>query len=316
MKLDPRHLEVLAAIVENGGLTEGAEALGRSQPSVSRTLALLEARLGTNLFEKGKRPLRPTEMCHALAAEGNKIIEANRNASELASGFKDGRAGIVRVGGTPIFMDGVISGIIADFQMSYPKIRIHQSHDYMTELMRQLETGSLDIAICPLSLQNVPQGFECIPILPGRNVIACANTHPLAPKSSIKLSDIAQYSWITPPVDSPLYEDIRNVLSSIGMRDFKVSFSGGSLASVVNILERSDALTVLPYSVVFMLRRQNRLQALPIKIGHPERSLSLLWTSDTALRPTVQRFSNFIEKEFATLASAIIKQEQNALWRA
>ena len=39
MKLDSEHLEILAMVVERGGLTEGAEALGKSQPSVSRTMA-------------------------------------------------------------------------------------------------------------------------------------------------------------------------------------------------------------------------------------------------------------------------------------
>ena len=46
MKIDPRHLEILAAIVDHGGLTEGASALGKSQPSVSRSLSMLEERLG------------------------------------------------------------------------------------------------------------------------------------------------------------------------------------------------------------------------------------------------------------------------------
>ena len=81
MKLDPRHLEILAAIVESGGLTEGAAQLGRSQPSVSRSIATLEARVGQPLFEPRRRPLRPTELGLSLAAEGKKILEAGRAAS-------------------------------------------------------------------------------------------------------------------------------------------------------------------------------------------------------------------------------------------
>ncbi|MEX0371747.1 MAG: LysR family transcriptional regulator, partial [Tateyamaria sp.] len=53
MQLDPNHLVMLAAVVDEGGLTSGAHALGKSQPSLSRTLAALEARLGQPLFEKG-----------------------------------------------------------------------------------------------------------------------------------------------------------------------------------------------------------------------------------------------------------------------
>ena len=76
MKIDPRHLEILFAIVERGGLTEGAEMLGKSQPSLSRSLAILEERIGLALFEPDRRPLRPTELGISLAAEGRKIFQA------------------------------------------------------------------------------------------------------------------------------------------------------------------------------------------------------------------------------------------------
>jgi DNA-binding transcriptional LysR family regulator len=73
MKIDPNHLHMLAAIIDTGGLGEGASALNKSQPSVSRTVAMLERRLGSRLFEKGKRPLRATELCHSLAEQGRVI---------------------------------------------------------------------------------------------------------------------------------------------------------------------------------------------------------------------------------------------------
>ncbi|MFK7792484.1 MAG: LysR family transcriptional regulator [Devosiaceae bacterium] len=315
MKFDPRHLELVAAIVDRGGLTEGAEALGKSQPSVSRTLAQLEARVGSRLFEKNKRPLQPTELCLALAAEGRKILSANMAASDVVRRYLDGRSGVVRVGGSPIFMDGVISSMIAEFQTAHPDVRIDQSYNYAPDLMEKLAAGRLDVAICPMKPDGIPEGFSFIDILPGRNVIACGATHPLSNRTSVKLADIKAYPWIAPPTDSPLYEDLRSVLTTIGMTDFRVSFSGGSLTSIINILERSDSLTVLPYSVVFTLRRQKALSALSIKIGHPERNLGLLLHADAALGPTVKRFRQFIIREFTSLADTILRHEQNALWR-
>ncbi len=316
MKFDPRHLEIVAAIVDHGGLTEGADALGKSQPSVSRTLSMLEARVGSRLFEKNKRPLQPTELCLALAAEGRKVLAANQSASDVVRRYLDGRSGAVRVGGSPIFMDGVISGMIAEFQTAHPDVRIDQSYDYASELMERLKAGALDIAICPMKPKSVPDGFTFTRILPGRNVIACGATHPVADRSAVTLADIAPYPWIAPPTNSPLYEDLRSVLNDIGMQDFRVSFSGGSLTSIVNILERSDALTVLPYSVVFTLRRQKTLSVLSINIGHPERDLGLLTQAGKPVGPTVKRFAQFITREFGTLSDTILRHEQNALWRS
>ena len=57
MKLDSEHLVILAAVLDGGGVVEGAASIGKSQPSVSRTLALLEARIGEPLFDRTRRPL-------------------------------------------------------------------------------------------------------------------------------------------------------------------------------------------------------------------------------------------------------------------
>ncbi|MFQ0815144.1 LysR family transcriptional regulator [Brucella anthropi] len=317
MKIDPRHLEILASIIDHGGLTEGANAIGRTQPSVSRTVVMLEARIGAPLFEKSRRPLVPTELCLALAAEGRKILSASATASAIVATYKAGHRGIVRLGGTPIFMDGVISSILAGFQQSHPEIRIEQSYAYAPELMDGLSAGTLDLAICPINTDALPGGFEFISVMPGRNVIACGAMHPLlSKKGHVKLSDLSSYPWIAPPVSSPLYRDMRHILTEIGMKDFKISFSGGSLASITTILAQSDALTVLPYSVVFMARRQQTLAALSIRIGHPERSLGILFRQGDAERPAVRRLRRYVETEFRNLSQAIMQHEQNNLWRA
>lgn len=315
MQIDPRHLEIVHAIAERGGLTEGAESLGKSQPSVSRTLALLEARLGQRLFEPGRRPLRPTELGRALAAEGARVAEARRSAEALAEGHAQGRAGLVRLAGTPLFMDGVVAGVVAEFQRRTPGVRIDQGYGYADALSRRLEAGSLDVAICPMTPADVPGRLDFTPILPGRNVIACGAAHPLAGRAGVTREDLARHPWIAPPRESPLNADLRRVTGALGVEDLRIGFTGGSLASVVAILSGSDALTVLPYSVVFMLRRRRVLAALPVRIDHPSRVLGLLVATGPR-RPAVRRLHGHVRAEFAGLARTILRHEQDALWRS
>src|SRR5690606_24116919 len=204
MKIDPRHLEILAAIVDGGGLTEGAQAIGRAQPSVSRTVAMLEARIGAPLFEKNKRPLVPTELCLGLAGEGRRILAAGNTASAIVTTFRTGHRGMVRIGGTPVFMDGVIATLIAEFQQNHPQVRIEQSYGYAPALMDQLDAGTLDVAICPMNPAAVAPGFQFVPVLPGRNVIARGSHHPLLRKGTLLLSDNAPYHRNAAQASSPL----------------------------------------------------------------------------------------------------------------
>lgn len=315
MKIDPNHLHILSAIIDAGGLSEGALAVNKSQPSVSRTIASLEARLGFRLFEKGKRPLRPTEPCLLLAEQGRIIAQASEKASQAVTQYSGGKSGTARIAGTPIFMDGVIASMLASFQGAFQQVTIHQSYGYFEELSEQLDAGSIDLAICPVRPEAIPDNMVFRPLLRGRNVIACAPTHPLARQSAFKLEDIAAYPWIAPPAGSPLYADLRDALETIGISDFRVSFTGGSLASILSIMSGSESLTVLPYSVVFMQSHTKLVTTLPIKLEHPERILGLVWRQDRPMRPAVTRFRRYIESEFQGLANQIEQKGRAAVWR-
>ncbi len=315
MKIEPHHLEMLYAIVDRGGLTEGAEFLGKSQPSLSRSLAMLEDRLGVQLFEPGRRPLQPTELCLSLAAEGRKIYQAGRDSSAILAEFRKGKTGAMRVGGTPVFLDGVVSGMIAAFQAEHRGVRIDQTYGYAAELVPKLQEGLLDLAILPMRQANIPEGLEFHQSLPGRNVIACRVGHPLARRGPVRLAEIGSHPWIAPPIDSPLYHDLRTVLDGIGARDFKISFSGGSLSAVISILAGSDALTVLPFSVVFMMRKQKLITALSVRIGDPDRHLGILRPAKPPPRPAVKRFYSFIRNELDNLAGSMLRVSQDSVWR-
>lgn len=310
MKIDSEHLEILAVIVEKGGLTEGADALGKSQPSVSRSMSMLEDRIGMPLFEPGRRPLRPTELGASLARIGARIRAANQEASTLLQRFRQGHAGRLRVGGSPIFMDGVVSTMIADFQSRHSDVQIDQSYGYLDDLTAGLRSGALDLAILPLHPKQVPADMAFTPLLAGNNVIACRAGHPLTRRKAITLADIQPYSWIAPPADSPLFRDLQRALKSIGREEFRVSFSGGTLASIQAVMAGSDSLTVLPYSVVFLSRHANQLEALPLKIDHPDRQLGLMIPETLQGPPAVRHFTTYLGAELQRLQARMDHEQQ------
>lgn len=314
MKLDERHLVQLAAVVQAGGVTEGAVLVGLTQPAVSRTLAMLEKRLGEPLFVKGRRPLQPTPLGRALAEHGQAMLSASRKASELVANFRDGRSGVVRVGGAPFFTDALISGMIADFQNAYADVRIDQSYGYLPELRAALKADRIDLAITPIDILEEGSGLELQEILPGRNVIACRATHPLLMRRKLRGAELLDYPWIAPPPGSPLLADLRSLLLSLGATEIKVRYSGGSLTSAIAYMKATDALTILPHSVVFAFRKEQAITALPIKIPHPDRALGLLRMANAPRAPAVDAFAQHVRQSFETLRHLIKRHEQAVVW--
>ncbi|WP_428528454.1 LysR family transcriptional regulator [Roseibium sp.] len=314
MKLDERHLIQLAAVVQTGSVTEGAELLGMTQPAVSRTLSTLEKRLGEPLFFKGQRPLQPTPLARALADQGNAMLAASRKASETVQFFREGKAGSVRVGGTPFFMDALISSMTAEFQNSFPEIRVDQSYGYVRDLREAIHADRIDLAICPIDILGEGSGLVFEEILPGRNVVACSVLHPLLNKRKPTARELLEYPWVAPPEGSPLYADLHSILLSLGATEIKIRYSGGSLASVINYMTRTNALTVLPHSVVFAYRKDRSLTALPFKIPHPDRALGILRPADAPYLPAVDKYAQHIAGGFKDLRHLIKRHEDAVVW--
>ncbi|MDP1136995.1 hypothetical protein Q6325_30635, partial [Klebsiella pneumoniae] len=75
--------------------------------------------------------------------------------------------------GTPIFMDGAVSTIFADFQSRYADVNIEQFYGYQDTLIADLRNDALDMAVLPLHPSQVPADLEFTPLLSGLNVITC-----------------------------------------------------------------------------------------------------------------------------------------------
>jgi DNA-binding transcriptional LysR family regulator len=91
----------------------------------------------------------------------------------------------------------------------------------------------------------------------------------------------------------------------MGIKNFKISFSGGTIASTLAILTGSNALTILPFSVVYTAPKSNNIAALPIHVEHPDRTLGMVTRRGATLPPAIARAHQFLELRFRKLADEI-----------
>lgn len=304
----------LAAVIDTGGVSEGAALLGMTQSAVSRSLSMLEARVNEPLFIKGRRPLQATALGNQLAIHGRAILTASRRASDAVEGHIKGTNGLVRVGGVPFFMDALVSQMIAQFHLEAPEITVQQSYGNLPDLVSSLDAGLIDLGIVPIGSAHPGSAYDFVEILPGKNVVACRTKHPLLKRPRPQATELAAYPWIAPLPGSPLMSDLQMILLSIGVSELNVRYSGGSLMSVINFLAESDALAVLPFSVVFALRRENRVSVLPFEIPQPNRSLGILRRFDAPSSPTADRFTQHIIGVFENLKHTIKRHENAVVW--
>jgi DNA-binding transcriptional LysR family regulator len=314
MKFDERHLVQLAAVVEAGGVTEGAALLGTSQPAISRTLSIIEKRAGQPLFIAGRRPLQPTALGRQLAIHGKAILAASRKASETVASFRGGTSGRVRVGGVPFFMDAIISGVIASFQMQQPSIHFDQSYGHYNDLVNSLLANEIDVAITPAGTQDISSELVFEPLIQARNIVACNAAHPLLQKKKLTKADFISCSWVAPLPGSPLMLDLTNILMTLGIGELAIRYAGGSLHSVVNYLAATQALAIMPLSVIHSLQQEMRITILPLNIPQPERMIGIVYRRQSDTDPVNRKFFTHLRANLINLARVVARRDASIPW--
>ena len=79
-------LALFVRTVETGSFSKAAREFGLSQPSVSRAMASLEARLGVTLLQRTTRRLTTTDVGQALAMSAREALAAIEEAENEARG--------------------------------------------------------------------------------------------------------------------------------------------------------------------------------------------------------------------------------------
>jgi DNA-binding transcriptional LysR family regulator len=316
MKIDERHLVQLAAVVEAGGVTEGAALLGTSQPAISRTISMIEKRVGEPLFIHGRRPLQPTALGRQLAVHGKAILAATRKASETVASFRGGTAGRVRVGGVPFFMDAVVSGVIATFQVQQPGIHFDQSYGHYNDLVNSLLANEIDVAITPAGTQDISSELIFEPLIPARNIVACNAAHPLLMKKKLSKADMVSCSWVAPLPGSPLMLDLTNILMTLGIGELAIRYAGGSLHSVINYLAATQALAIMPLSVIHSLQQESRIAILPLNIPQPERMIGIVYRRQSDTDPVNRKFFTHLRANLTNLSRLVARHEASIKWQS
>lgn len=122
--MDTDHLRTFLAVWHSGSFTNASEELGVAPSSVSRAIATLEDELGTRLFQRTTRAMKPTEAGQMLFERANRLIEDWEQTRELLTGDDSTLRGRLRVTCSVAFGEVVIAPMLARFMAAHGELKV------------------------------------------------------------------------------------------------------------------------------------------------------------------------------------------------
>lgn len=115
---------VLASVVETGNFVRAAEALGLTQPAVSRAVARLETRLGVRLLDRTTRSVSLTDEGRQFYERVMPLLADMEEAASLVAGASHAVRGRLRVNIDPYFSRLLLAQHYHAFLETYPEIEL------------------------------------------------------------------------------------------------------------------------------------------------------------------------------------------------
>ncbi|MEL0614138.1 LysR family transcriptional regulator [Marinomonas arenicola] len=166
---------VLQAVVDKGGFAQAAEALHKSQSSVSYTVAKLQEQLGYPLLLIEGRKAKLTERGDVLLRRSRHLIKEAVDLEELASTLGQGWEPELEVVVDQVFPTPALLRALKDFEPQSQGTQVQLKQVVLSGGTEALKHGHPDLVLSSM----VPKGYLADPIVEVEMVAVAAADHPL-----------------------------------------------------------------------------------------------------------------------------------------
>ena len=303
-KLRLRHLELVAAIYDWGGILKASQQMNLTQPAVTKSLQDIEELLGMQLFVRSSRGLTPTHYGDVFVRHAKTVLAQLRHSAEELQNLREGFGGHVTVGTLLAASAELLPQAIIALKADRPSVAITVLDGTYDVLIPRLRMGDIDIV-----LGRIPEGAPADDLIyeefyAERTCLAVRAGHPLAGKPRLKLKDLLDEAWLLPVPESNLRRQIERVFAAAQLPLPKNIVESMSALTNRILLEGSDVVGVLPYHVVRSDIRKGSLALLPVPLPGTESPVGAIMRAPGDLRPSAAALLEHLRRTGGAMASA------------
>ena len=159
--LSAKQIEIFYEVYKNTSMTAAAQSLEISQPSISKTLGIIEKKLNFKLFLRKGKKLVPTHEADDLFEHASIVHSQLKSFNAIANTYKTRSADFINIGTTPSLAEGIIPKIIKKYNKIKPEVRFNLINLNSIDLIEDRYKPDIDLTIC-FNSKNQPSSRSTI----------------------------------------------------------------------------------------------------------------------------------------------------------
>lgn len=180
--------------MKSGSATRAADALGVTQPAVSRLVSELEKAIGFSLFDRSRGRLEPTAQCRLFYTDVERTFVGLEVLKHTATQIRQRGPGMVRIANMPGIGLPIVSRAVTTFRREHSEVAVSAQLMPTAEVWAAVATSQVDIGIAPKEM-DLP-GLEYLPFSSDAAMCAMAPDHPLATLKTVTPADLHNVEYV------------------------------------------------------------------------------------------------------------------------
>src|SRR5947208_7506013 len=195
--MDSDALLTFLTIHRRGGISSAAKVLHRSQPAISRRIALVEPELGVPLFERIAGRTMLSDAGRVMVPYAERAVAAAQDAENAVRALARPNSGPIALAVVGTLAGGRLSAILKRFAAEHPEVELSLRTATSAEVSDLIRRGEATIGLRYDMDRLRDLDYEHLASEPLQ--VVCATDHPLAGKRVARLADLHGERWIAFP---------------------------------------------------------------------------------------------------------------------
>lgn len=284
-------LRWFVVLAETEHLTEAAAVLGTSQPTLSRSLARVEAAFDARLFEREHRGLRLNPLGRLVLEAARTSTAALDAARTSIEALQDPDSGTVRLAFFSSVATGMVPDLLKSFRATAPRIRFALREEPSHHIVRDLDAGEAELGIT--GPRPDPERFGWHLLERQRLCLYVPPDHSLAARKEVGLAEAAAESFIGLRPDFGFRRVTDELCQAAGFSP-AIAFESTDLTTIDRLVGAGLGVAVMPAGAV----RGTESGATPVPLVgvKARRDIGLVWRLGRDLSPAAARFRSFVKE--------------------
>ena len=265
-----RHLEIFAAVCDQGSFTRAAEKLNMAQPAVSLAIRELEVFYNVRLFQRMNRRVYLTEAGSTLRQYADTVLSQMRESVEVLR--ESGAGGTCAFGVHVTLGETRLAELLARLAREVPEVRVRAWVNNSRETERMILDNRLDFAV----VDNVTLSpHYLVEPLCGEDLAAVCAPEYLPGRESLTLAELAEERLLLRERGSGTRNRVDAELQRLGAAPAP-AVESISTASLLSCARAGLGITLLPRSLVEADLAGGALRELAVEGGAFRRTYFLV----------------------------------------